>query len=580
VASSTASDETFVVVQAETVEQERYLLDAGSFAQNYEQPGEVITEQGCRADALREQGFRLHERKGRAIIYQATETDLEFVRGGSFWGPGGSIPQPLRAGDYLVAGYPEAREVYLSRNAEQVFMPVELAQIVRTQADMRRHFGPILELQGTRMRRSGWRLARAGRPGEEIRTIVDGEPVAAAVVSDDRSMVVREESADRELYVLGAAEFALQFETAGVEISNGGSEFNALRDRGFRYYKRRGAVLVHKVTDKDMEYVPGGRFQVSFSNIPQPLKTGDYLAVEYPNHLNSGDVFLQRNAEQVYVPEDETEGSLHKLPDGVSEGSQLRALPSDKAAVDAEPVLSSTTPVQQPTPSCESPPCAASSVSLLDTGVLLKSELEDALYAAATKQAELASRWYKTRGAVSGSVLEANPAADETETEAAVASWLSAIPSGSRALLVLLDGSKYLKHDAPRELLRRLLRTFSALHLLLTAKSQADAEVAPIDPHVRELPRVVEVPAMSQREAAEVFHAVITRRRPCRLLRSMGKDAAIAMLQDHDAIRCCKGRLGDVVQVAESLHSSRECDGQSCLDGLAHVAVLDSSNID
>lgn len=57
-------------------------------------------------------------------------------------------------------------------------------------------------------------------------------------------------------------------------------------------------VLIYKVTADDMAQVPSGRFEVSFSSTPQPLRAGDYLATTYPE---SSEVFLSRNAEQIYL---------------------------------------------------------------------------------------------------------------------------------------------------------------------------------------------------------------------------------------------------------------------------------------
>lgn len=95
----------------------------------------------------------------------------------------------------------------MSRNAEQVFAPAEPAEIIRSQADMREHFGPILMEMGQRMRANGKNAARLAVQGEKIRTIVDGQLVAKMVVPDRMSMVVRQESSDRELYIFGERAF-------------------------------------------------------------------------------------------------------------------------------------------------------------------------------------------------------------------------------------------------------------------------------------------------------------------------------------------------------------------------------------
>merc|ERR1712151_779510 len=91
-----------------------------------------------------------------------------------------------------------------------------------------------------------------------------------------------------------------------------------------------------------------------------------------------------------------------------------------------------------------------------------------------------------------------------------MASWLRTVPSGSRALLVLVGGENFLAHDAPRELLRRLLRSHPCLHLLVTlADKQAAGPV--LDPLVGEHPWPVEMPPLQPREAADLFCRALMR---------------------------------------------------------------------
>lgn len=142
-----------------------------------------------------------------------------------------------------------------------------------------------------KLRRAGRRLARPARRGEEVLTIINGEVVAKTVVLDDSSMVVQEESVDREVYVLDGPSFEETYRQSGSELPRKDPKYDVLRARGFKIYeKTAGMFLVYKVTEEDMDFVSKGKFQVPFSIVPQPLRPGDYLVTRLPEKK----VFLSR----------------------------------------------------------------------------------------------------------------------------------------------------------------------------------------------------------------------------------------------------------------------------------------------
>ena len=184
----------------------------------------------------------------------------------------------LQEGDYLVTDYPENNEIYVSRNAEEVF---KMEEAPVPQFDMLAHFVPLFTARGLRMEYSGVRACRPAQLGETIHTVVDGETVASATVVDERSVLVREASADREVFALDARLFARYFDPSPAEITGSDREAKALRARGFQHYSARGEVLVLSVKEEDVQFLHGRGFRVSFSETPQPLEAGDFLAARY-----------------------------------------------------------------------------------------------------------------------------------------------------------------------------------------------------------------------------------------------------------------------------------------------------------
>eukprot|EP00439_Symbiodinium_sp_Y106_P020793 s1920_g2.t1 len=147
---------------------------------------------------------------------------------------------------------------------------------IPTQQQMCEHFIPILKDKGVRITKKGLRLARPARPGEEVLTIVNGEVLTRIRADVPGSMIIRQESADHE------EKFAKNYHTEGIDITEAGPSFDQLRHRNFKYYRRKGELLLYQVGQKDMDFVPSGRFEVVFSSTPVSLKAGDFLVTSYP----------------------------------------------------------------------------------------------------------------------------------------------------------------------------------------------------------------------------------------------------------------------------------------------------------
>ncbi|CAE7030169.1 BPIFC [Symbiodinium natans] len=89
-----------------------------------------------------------------------------------------------------------------------------------TQQQMCEHFIPILKEKGIRITKKGLRLARPARPGEEVLTIVNGEVLTRTRADVPGSMVIRQESADHEFYLLDPDKFAKNYDTAGLLLAS------------------------------------------------------------------------------------------------------------------------------------------------------------------------------------------------------------------------------------------------------------------------------------------------------------------------------------------------------------------------
>lgn len=533
VAKTVVADTTSMVVQADSPDHEWYVLNEQEFLSAYEQPGLELSGVDHMLEVWRDRGFQCYERRGMVRVYRVRDSDLNSVPGGKFWGPRGHIPQPLRVGDFLLTGYPNSSEVCMIRSTDHGFVPADPAEIVRSQEDMCDHFLPLILTRGRTLKKCGRRAARPARIGEKIRTIIDGDVVGKVDVRDETSMVIRQESADRELYVLCKEKFSQHYKGEGTDITEASPEFDALRERGFKWYERTGTVKVYQVTDEDMEFVPSGQFEVPFSTTPLPLRAGDFLATPCPA---CDEVYLSRNAVQIYAMESEQPES------SVSVGNSLcieRLRP---------PLQNSRAPSESP----DAPP---------DPGLRAKSELEDAIRTAAAQQSALTSRWYDAGRFVSTRSFQTSAA------EAAVQGWLNTVPANSRALLIVMDAAKYFTHDAPRDLLKRLLLTHANLHLLVTVGDRASAEGCPLDDRLKELPRAAEMRPLTDAEAAELFFSAAMRRPQgqvlTRLLGRGTREQAIERLEKLQALRDCQGRPAKILALAERIR-----DNATSLDNL------------
>merc|ERR1711920_285531 len=100
---------------------------------------------------------------------------------------------------------------------------------------------------------------------------------------------------------------------------------------------------------------------------------------------------------------------------------------------------------------------------------------------AAAKQTLLVSRWYQDANGnkSNSSVLDSSDVANLDASEA-VRTWLSYVPANSPALLVLVDGARYLVNDSSRELVRKLLDDHPTLYLLVTFEKLGDVDNATV----------------------------------------------------------------------------------------------------
>ncbi|CAE8636160.1 unnamed protein product [Polarella glacialis] len=177
-------------------------------------------------------------------------------------------------------------------------------------------------------------------------------------------------------------------------------------------------------------------------------------------------------------------------------------------------------------------------------------ELEEAIAAAAAKQASLAARWY---GVSDGNA--ADPPGDMKEAVVAASAWMNALPAGTRSLLVLVDGADYLVDPGARQFLTHLLRAHAGLHLLVTVDEKRATGLAPLSMQISEPARVVPLPPLSDLECAEVLVSVLLSRQMGSLLAGIPRAEIIPRLAQNTLIRGCQGRLEDVMRAAESVGS-------------------------
>ncbi|CAE7030185.1 unnamed protein product [Symbiodinium natans] len=525
IAKAVVEDDKSMVIMADTTDREWYVLDSTSFDASYERPGVDIGDESPDAKVLRDRGFKRFKRRGMARMYQVSEGDLTFLPSRKFFCKGTSFPLLLRAGDFLVTGYPDATEIYLSRHGEEVFEHVSPHELIRSQEEMCERFGPILLQRGVRVPRAGYTMARPAKVGEVIRTLIDGELVAKVEASPG-SMVLRLETTDRELQVLTESEFAEDHCLPAEPWEDASPEVQVLQKRGFKRYRQKGTALLYQVTQEDMEdFVPGGRFQIPGGLIPSNLRAGDYLEARHPYPRW---VRMNRNAGQVYrtemrrasvveeaVPrEPETLLLSSMLPSRImqfrSQASHLGSQSTQCMEPEGPKRGEIRTPItmdraysapnsSRPEGLAESQGSVGSSSDRTNFVDRLRSEisgvqelrvlgaLEEGLRAAAKQQVALVRRWYdgttqEERGRpASAHVRGGTAAAEASEAELAIASWLSCLPAGVRGLLVLTDAAEVLTRDAPRRLLERLLNRHKGLHLLVTLVKKPGEEL----PHIR-----------------------------------------------------------------------------------------------
>jgi hypothetical protein len=156
--------------------------------------------------------------------------------------------------------------------------------------------------EGIVKKKEGRRLARPARRGECVTTVVDGEVANVRLAVDDESMVVRHDTIDHELFLMTKEEFSRNYnaEPCGAisdeDISEHGYTLHALRREGFKYYTRKGAVVLLPIQKDDADFCPNG-FKVNFSSEPQTCEEGNYFAMPHPRMSS---VYVCYHAEAIY----------------------------------------------------------------------------------------------------------------------------------------------------------------------------------------------------------------------------------------------------------------------------------------
>jgi hypothetical protein len=173
----------------------------------------------------------------------------------------------------------------------------------RTQKEMIDHLIPRVKAEGMVKMKTGKRLARHAKKGEVITTVVDGEVVNVRLARDETSMVVRQDTVDKELFLMTEEEFSVNYHVdsaspiTNAEIREHGETLHRLRKDGFKYYSRKGAVVLLKITEEDSEFCPSG-FCTSFSAEPRRCEEGNYFAMPYPR---MSQVYTCYHADAIYA---------------------------------------------------------------------------------------------------------------------------------------------------------------------------------------------------------------------------------------------------------------------------------------
>jgi len=458
---------------------------------------------------------------------------------------------------------------------------------VISQEQMREMFLPILLERGTRISKQGqWRLARPARYGEDIPKVEDGRIVAMAHVSDEHCMIIRQESVDRELYVLDHDKFAKNFKTPGVDIKEEGLEWDKLRERDFKYYERRGELIVYKVTEKDMKAFKGGdcQFEVPFSSVPQKLEVGDPLVTTLPG---MEDVYVSRNADQIYglstPPADSPAPAADAVSTAFAVASTVPAAASTSAvvAVAASPpaspmgnskslglLLAGRTACEEEARQEETVKpellTRAKTVPALTSEMIARSPLvalKDAIQKESSKHERLTAKWYGQ-----GSGGKTRSAARRFSGIEPMEHWFSGLPEDCRGLCVLFGGETHLVHADCRNHLLSILRKYPQLCLLIVTNDGESADGGSLRLNPADQQEFVEIhmalPPLTDQEAAQLFHEQVNRRvfrwgeicgpnHPNANERIPSAAHVLKALEKHAWIKKCNGSPGFIIQAAE-----------------------------
>mmetsp|Transcript_104530 Transcript_104530/g.184414 ORF Transcript_104530/g.184414 Transcript_104530/m.184414 type:complete len:844 (+) Transcript_104530:42-2573(+) len=403
---------------------------------------------------------------------------------------------------------------------------------VLTQREMKRKFGEKLKTVGIKKEKDGFRFARQAKRGESIPKVEDGEIKCTNIVQDDTSWVIRQESVDRELYVLDAEKFQLHYKmdsgTLISEIDNNPdipqAERDALQKRGYQRFERQGTVLVYFIRKDDMEEFEGDEceFIAPFSTTPLKFRVGTPLVTPYVENLDDmEDIYVSENAVQIYNLEEEE--IMKQESSSAATGRKNKCIPQANLKI---------------------PPLT-----------MLKSCIDEE----AAKQAQLLDQWYAKPIAKRLHQHDLKRQSSLCNAE----HWMSEIPQNTHGLCVLFGGEKYLDDEQCRDYLNDLLQKHNNLCLLITVQTEEAAKHRMGMVDYKEVP--VNMTTLGKQSAAKLFHQRVNRKQfvESDLQKEAGEtslelEEVRDKLAQHHWIAECGGRPGLIVEAAELYNSGKK----------------------
>jgi len=414
---------------------------------------------------------------------------------------------------------------------------------VLNQETMREKFGEKLLKFGIKKAKKGFRFARQARHGEKISKVEDGEVKSIHNVGDDDSWVIRQESVDRELYVLDYQKFRKNYKqesrTLISKIKNEAlpeserAELDALERRGYERYERQGKSLIYFVTEEDMKEFVGDEceFLAPFSVSPLKFKAGIPLVTTYVENIDDmEDIYDCKNAKQIYHLQD----------------ADIEEQRKAQASLSAE-----TSKVK------ESAPQAPEHIPPLTM-------LQNCMDKEAKEQANLLEHWYKKDK--DRPKLRSSFSKEDLlhSCKTPLEYWMSGIPQNTHGLCVLFGGEKYLADAKCRDYLRKILQDHPNLCLLITVLDEEQDQLKHYfdEKSFKELP--LRMTQIRPESAAQLYHRRINRKK---LTRSdFGEDGdgpltekqVLEKLQKQPWLLQCEGRPGHVVRRADDFNAGKK----------------------